>query len=224
MTKTKIPGHQDGGQKKASRTPVIVAAAVIAVVAIAAIIAVVASRGGDSSSADKTLSQYQNITVTGSPLPVLPDSGDDPAVGTKAPTIVGKSFDGSAVAIEPGKSGKPMLVLFVAHWCPHCQREVPLLADWINSGKAPKNLEIVTVSTSATDTRPNWPPSAWLKKESWVPPVLVDDPENGAATAYGLPGFPYFVVLEADGTVSARTSGEQPITEVERLVTAAGAS
>ncbi|MDH3607456.1 MAG: hypothetical protein OER12_10740, partial [Acidimicrobiia bacterium] len=60
-------------------------------------------------------------TIVGAALPRF-GSTPDPAVGLAAPTIAGTSFDGSAVSIEP--SGKHQVVIFLAHWCPHCQSEV----------------------------------------------------------------------------------------------------
>ena len=32
-------------------------------------------------------------------------------------------FDGAPLTIAP--TGKPMLVVFLAHWCPHCNAEIP---------------------------------------------------------------------------------------------------
>jgi hypothetical protein len=52
------------------------------------------------------------------------------------------------------------------------------------------------------------PPSAWLANEHWPTPVLVDDDKGTAAQAWGLPGFPYFVLVGADGKVKLRLSGE----------------
>jgi len=64
------------------------------------------------------------------------------------------------------------------------------------------------VSTSVSLDRPNYPPSAWLAKAGWAPPVLVDDAGSSAARAFGLTAFPYFVLVDGDGKVVARSSGE----------------
>jgi thiol-disulfide isomerase/thioredoxin len=188
-----------------------------AVVVVALVVAVIASRGGSDEATD--VPQTQPVTVTGNPLPALPDSGTDPAVGTVAPTLAGKSFDGSAVDIAPDGTGK--LVLFVAHWCPHCQREVPLLVDHLKTTKLPAGVELVTVATATTDTRPNYPPSTWLDKEGWTAPVLADDADGTAAQAYGLPGFPYLVALDKDGKVVGRITGEFPVETFDQLAQAA---
>jgi thiol-disulfide isomerase/thioredoxin len=110
--------------------------------------------------------------------------------------------------------GRPKMVLFVAHWCPHCRREVPLISKWINSGKAPKDVEIVTVATGTKSDYPNYPPSKWLRDAKWAPPVLADSKTYTAANAFGLSEYPYFVLLRPDGKVAARTSGEIPIVDL----------
>jgi peroxiredoxin len=178
-----------------------------AVVVVALVIAVVASTGGSDEGTD--LPQTQAVTVTGNPLATFPDdpSAGDPAVGQTAPTLAGRSFDGTTVDVKPG-DGTARLVLFVAHWCPHCQREVPLLVDHLRDAKLPAGVELVTVATATDEARPNYPPQTWLEDEGWTAPVLADSDEDAAANAYGLTGFPYLVAVDGSGKVVARVAGE----------------
>src|SRR5680860_677016 len=60
-------------------------------------------------------------------------TGLDSAVGTPAPTMTGTALDGESIKIEPG-DGTPKAIVFLAHWCPHCQREVPVVTDWAADG------------------------------------------------------------------------------------------
>jgi thiol-disulfide isomerase/thioredoxin len=126
------------------------------------------------------------------------------------------SFDGTPVEIAPDGTAK--LVVFLAHWCPHCQAEVPRLVDWMAGGGVPEGVEVVAVATATSPSRDNYPPSAWLEREGWPSPVLVDSATYDAATAYGLPSFPYFVALDADGNVTARASGELTTAQLDALV------
>ena len=41
--------------------------------------------------------------------------------------------------------------------------------------------------------------------------VVLDDADSGASAKYGLSGFPYFVMLDGEGKVVARGSGEIPM-------------
>jgi thiol-disulfide isomerase/thioredoxin len=162
--------------------------------------------------------ETQDVTVSGTALVKFGD-GADPAIGQKAPTLNGFSFDGSPVSLQPG--GSPMLVLFVAHWCPHCQREVPLIVKYLADGKLPAGMKVMAVATGTSSDAPNYPPSAWLQKVGFTPPVLADSKDQLAAAAYGLPGYPYFVVLKADGTVAYRGSGEKTVDELDKLLASA---
>lgn len=185
------------------------------VVVGAAIVAFVGTR--DTGSDDNSgLQQQQPVEVTGAALAPIPDSGADPAIGQIAPELHGKSFDGSAVDVA--HDGRPKLLVFVAHWCPHCQREVPLIVDHLASNPLPADIDLVAIATSTSADQPNYPPSDWLEQEGWPAPVLADSPDYTAANAYGLQAFPYFVALDADGKVVARTTGEISTDDFDALV------
>jgi cytochrome c biogenesis protein CcmG, thiol:disulfide interchange protein DsbE len=169
-------------------------------------------------SVNKSTSEIAAVTITGATIPALTDVSPDAALNMPVPTVMGTRFDGSFISIG-GTSG-PAVVLFVAHWCPHCQREVPKVAQWVTDGKR-ADVSILAVSTAVNKDYPNYPPSAWLKKVGWSVPTLVDDAEKTAANAFGLPGFPYFVAINAEGNVAARTSGEITEEQFDALVAAA---
>lgn len=153
--------------------------------------------------------------ITGTPLPKFSSPTDDPAVGLAAPVVRGHDHAGTPVAIEP--NGRVQMVIFAAHWCPHCQREIPLIQAWVNDGGQPADVDIVTVSTGIEPTAPNYPPAAWFEREGWTAPVIVDE-TNSVATAYGLASYPYFVILDGSGDVFARFSGEIPTADLERIL------
>jgi len=197
----------------------LIALGIAAVVVIAAVIAVVATRSDDASAGPQTYP----VQVTGTALPADPDvSGpSDPAIGKTPPTLTGQSlFDGTPLSITPG-GGAPQLVVFVAHWCPHCQREVPLLVRWMSSAQKPSDLKVVAVSTAYNQSTANSPASAWLQKEHWPTPVLADSNNDDASQAYGLTSFPYLVVLGPDGTVKGRAHGEMTTDQLTQFVNGA---
>jgi thiol-disulfide isomerase/thioredoxin len=99
-------------------------------------------------------------------------------------------------------------VVFLAHWCPHCQREVPRLVEWSESGDLPAGVDVVAVATATTPERDNFPPSAWLTEERWPFDVLLDDARSTAAFAYGLSAYPFFTLLDEQGRVLLRGSGD----------------
>ena len=207
-----------------SRRTLIVAVASAVLVAALGIVAVVATR--DDSSSDSTgvsavSIETGDVTVTGASLVTPPEApAVDPAIGAKAPALNGLGFDGSAVSVTPGN--RPTIVMFVAHWCPHCQREVPQLVKWLAAGVA-DGVDMRAVATSTDAKLPNYPPSSWLAGEGFDVPTLLDSTESAAASAYGLDAFPYFVAVDAKGNVTKRMAGELTEEQFTALVAAAKA-
>ncbi len=151
------------------------------------------------------------VQVDGSTLPDFGRSSVDLAVGAPAPRIDASDFDARPVSIVPG-DGLAKLVVFFAHWCPHCQDELPKLTEWINTGElSTDGVDIIAVSTAVDSGAPNHPPSDWFRDEGWPLSVVRDSDSRQIAEAYGLPGFPYTVVVGADGTVVERRAGGQPL-------------
>lgn len=195
--------RREAARQRAVRRRVFVWAGVGALVVIAAVIAIVAgSSGGSSSRAG--ISEVRPVQASGT-LPPVDASGADPAIGMALPTVRGQSFDGKPVAVAP--DGRPKVVVVGAHWCPHCQRELPLLANYLHANP-PGDVDVVTVTTDTNKSRPNYPPSEWLDGIRWTAPVLADDSQGTAARALGVTSFPYFIAVNARGQVVARTSGE----------------
>lgn len=182
---------------------------VVGVVAVlAAIFAVVAfTTSEDSDASLEGASEFQNVVVVGDALPKFADAANDPALGRPAPVLEGFGFLGNEVTTTPGN---PMLLVFLAHWCPFCQKEVPVLVRWNQSGLVPSDLDVIAVTTGTDPTQPNYPPSAWLANERWPElwPVLVDNQDQTAANSFGLSGYPFMVLIDGDGNVRWRNSGE----------------
>jgi thiol-disulfide isomerase/thioredoxin len=174
------------------------------------------------------LPSSQPVSISGDVLPQYPSSGGaDLAIGRLAPSLDGLDFNSQPISITPGTDA--YMLVFVAHWCPHCNSELGRLLDWKQSGGVPAGLRVVAVSTAVSTTGAHFPPAVWLSGKGWTWPVLVDQSQGDglpgvAAEAYGAPGWPYFVIVGADGTVKARGSGEVDSTELQRIVAAALAS
>ena len=171
-------------------------------VALFAVIAFVSRTGGV---------EITDATVRGAALQQL-GSGPDGSVGQKAPSVTGTSIAGERMTIEPG-DGTPKAIVFLAHWCPHCQAEVPRVVDWMEAGNLPDGVEVVGVATGIDRNRPNYPPHAWFERENWDVPTVVDG-DSGALRAYGITTFPGWVLIDGDGNVVQRWTGE---TSAEQL-------
>lgn len=179
------------------------------VVALAAV-ALLTSGGGDDDPGAST-----DPVIGGAALPTYPGDPDgDPAIGMLAPSTLGLDFAGETVELTD--SSQPTAIVFLAHWCQHCQREVPQVQAMVDDGTWPGDLRLVSVTTSIDPARDNYPPREWLEREGWTAPVLVD-PDQTVSAAWGLTAFPYWVFLNADDTVALRVTGNLPPQAIEAI-------
>lgn len=139
-----------------------------------------------------------NLTIT--------RADNDSAVGQVAPTLIGQNFAGEEVAIT--HDGRAKAIYFVAHWCPHCQVEVPEIVQMLDDGLKPDDLDVYLISSGVRSGSVNYPPSAWLDAADWPTPIIRDDNTSSALISFGVGGFPYSVYLNSDHVVVGRAAGE----------------
>ena len=192
-------------------------AAVAVVVAVAAVAAVLLTRGGSFRYAPLS-DGAGGPRITGNALAAYDRGTRDGAIAMPAPEARGADFDGRSVEIV--NDGRPKLIVFLAHWCPHCQAEVPWVQAWVESGAKPDGVDLYAVPTWIDSGRENYPPDAWLQREGWTSPVLVDS-DDTVADAFGVRGVPFWVFLRSDGTVALRIAGgvsEQELTHISEAL------
>ena len=223
-------------QKKASASSVrengnlkVILYIVLVVVGIAGAVSLGTAGGSTNTTTDSGVTvpggvaaaEFQDVAVTGDALPQMPESGEDPAVGKAAPTISGYDLAGRPAKIDPGSDGKATMVVFLAHWCPHCNYEIPVLNEWKEKGLMPPNLRVVGVTTASRPDQANWPPTKWLVAKKWTFDQFADSEKQDAAAAYGVGGYPFLVFIDAAGNVTSRTSGEVPVEKISEAANAA---
>ena len=203
MSSSTTPRSGGPATAKRSYTPFIVLAAIVVVALGIALLASGGDDDADTATAGGALLATADITVRGDALAPFPKGGEDPAVGAAAPTLEGvdPTGQGATVAFE-----EPTLVAFLAHWCPHCQAELPELVALAEEG-ALDGIDAVVVLTGTDESAPNYPPAPWLDEEGWTGRVILDDEQGSAASAFGLSSYPYLVLVDADGEVVARNAG-----------------
>lgn len=181
---------------------------------VALLIAVFFATAGGGGDVDRA-SAFGDVSIEGASLARLEDPSIDTAIGEPAPVVTGVDLDGRAMTI--GVVDRPTIVVFLAHWCSHCQAEVTRLSPWLAENEL-EGVDLVAVATSSTSEAPNFPPKPWLEREGWEVPTLLDDEDASAGAAYGLTFFPFWVVLRDDGTVAGRFTGEVTLDQFEAIV------
>ncbi len=181
----------------------------VAAIALIAIIVLTFEEGGGGT-------EVGSPDISGDSLPRMQDAGPDAALGLPAPEVEGADFDDVPVSIT--NDGRAKVIVFLAHWCPSCQREVPIVQDWLDATTLPPNVDFYSVATGISRTRENYPPSAWLEREGWTPPVLVDDDDSSVGSAYGLNAYPFWAFVAADGRVMARVTGGVAPSDLDGVV------
>ena len=156
------------------------------------------------------------VVITGEPLPEVADSGEDLAIGLAPPQIVGVDFSGNEVVLGGGDA--PQAILFVAHWCSHCQAEVPAVQAWVDETGGVEGVEIVAVSTAVVPERSNYPPSEWFAAEAWSSLIMADDIDASSFIAYGGRAIPFWVFVDGAGKVYHRIEGEVDLVTLESVM------
>lgn len=105
--------------------------------------------------------------------------------------------------------GKVVLMDFWGTWCPPCRESVPILRN-LNKKYVGKPFQLVSVSSD--DDEDVW--RTYIQAEHMDWPQYIDLPGD-VLHAFKVESFPTFVVLDKDGVIRFRQSGEGPATEGE---------
>jgi thiol-disulfide isomerase/thioredoxin len=177
----------------------------VAIVAFVGVVAVLSA--GEVSDIPSIQDVAGPVAVEGEPISIAyPEEGADPAVGLPSPVITVLDYDDQEVVI--GASGSAQVLVFLAHWCPVCDRELPTLRDIVSADGVPDGVELVFVTTGLDPGRPNWPPKRWLEDAGLGSVTTVrDDVGDPLMRAFGLRAYPAWAVIDSEGTVVARRQG-----------------
>ena len=205
------PTPASGAKPSSSkRLPIALIAGAALAAGLIAVIVVSMGSGGD-----ETL-EVGTPAITGDSLPEFATVENDTAVGMTIPEVTGADFAGTPVSIT--RDGRAKVIMFFAHWCGVCQQEVPLIMGWLPGADLPDGVDLVSVSTGVNPNQANYPPSAWLEREGWTVPVILDDAAYNVADAFGLSAYPYFIFVDAEGKVVVRLTGGLPTATIESII------
>lgn len=135
-------------------------------------------------------------------------------IGDPAPTATLNDFHGKAVILSDAVKGKVALVHFWSMDCDFCSQEIILALEPLYQKYKARGFVPVAINTC----RINEPDDRLKKFEILTFPMLVD--EYGLlAKQFGVIGLPSTFVLDEQGIVQEKITGEATIEEYEKLFT-----
>jgi len=161
------------------------------------------------------------VTVTGEALPPFNSEAADTAVGLPMPQIAGTDFAGTPLAVNT--DGRAKLIVALAHWCPYCNAEVPILNEWY-AGGLPEGVDVIALHVYSDPTRPHFPPAAWVEETQFSLPLIADDESRTLVRTLGIPAVPFWLLVSADGTVMERGTGQVEADVLDGIVEALAAT
>ncbi len=203
--------------------------ATIGVVSLILILIIVLIFSGNSSN-QATGSFKGNINIKGETVAQLPQHFDRNCIFhsvtlcqsfESAANIIIPDVEGVSISGEPFKiqnDGRKKIILFLAHWCPHCQVEVGVFESWTKTHGIPNDIDFYAVATANNPSQENYPPETWLKEAKWEFPTIIDTESDNIAKIFGVTSFPYWVLVDSDNKILTRLAGTFQEKEIDIIV------
>jgi thiol-disulfide isomerase/thioredoxin len=136
-------------------------------------------------------------------------------VGQVAPELAVTDIDGKPVMLSAFQ-GKTVLLDFWTTWCPPCRADAPAL-DRLQRKYGGKELVIIGISVSEDREIVK----KFLEEHHHDFPIVLTS-ENEMPRPYQIALFPTYIVIDADGSVSAAVEGDKGFPELQKLLKKAG--
>jgi thiol-disulfide isomerase/thioredoxin len=171
-----------------------------------------------SCSKENKINFSSDFSISGEKILIVdPQTKQDTFRGMNSPVIEYKIPEENIYVTYPENT--PTIFLFVAHWCPFCQEELPEVVNWIeNNDVLAKGVNVVLIVTDINPNKANYPPDSWLYNERWKYPVIYDDDQSTLAEYFGVSYFPSWVFTETNGEIAFTHAGKIGVEELSKLV------
>jgi thiol-disulfide isomerase/thioredoxin len=149
-------------------------------------------------------------------LPRFLGGGADAALGRNVGQVSGLEYYSGENVVLDGADGVARAYMVWAHWCPFCQEELPMMAEW-HAANADEfeGFELVSVTTAMDEAGEN-PLVPYLDDGQFPFPVLVDE-DGSISQQLGVNAFPFWVFTAPDGTVVGRAAGLIELDDLETV-------
>ena len=123
-------------------------------------------------------------------------------VGSQAPDFTTQAVNGSNILLGDAAGKEATMVVFFASWCPHCNREAPIISNL--EGKY-ENLRVIMVGIDDQDNPE--------KVREFVNRYVIKGPaayDPSLGSTYQASGYPTIYVIDSNREITAANSGEIP--------------
>jgi len=124
--------------------------------------------------------------------------------GTPAPDFTVKGTDGQDIKLTDFR-GKYLVVDFWGSWCSWCIKGIPEMKKYY--AKYSDKVEFLSIACNDLDE--TWRKALTEQQMPWVQAINGEE-ENNVPINYGVSGYPTKVVIDPDGIIEYKTSGENP--------------
>lgn len=152
-----------------------------------------------------------NPTVT--PISTISSGTPGNLVGMRAPTFQLTDLQGNQVSLVD-YANKPVLLVFFASWCPHCNNEAPHL-NQVYDEYLDKGLQILAVDIAFNDTVPDV--QKFVERHGWKFPILLDK-DGSVMSQYQQDGVPANIFIAKDGNIQNIQPGEMTADTIKPFI------
>ena len=128
-------------------------------------------------------------------------------VGSQAPDFTAETVDGGSVSLGDAGGKKATMLVFFASWCPHCNKEAPLISQLEDEYE---NLRVLMVGIDDQDNPE--------KVQGFVDHHGIEGPatyEPSLGSPYQASGYPTIYFIDENRQIVAAHSGEAPKSALE---------
>ena len=139
------------------------------------------------------------------------------ALGQQAPVFQARDLHGQWRRLDDYLGKRPLLIEFLWSFCGHCRAMAPMLRDLAAAHDG--RLTVLSIAGDPRDREDFVRDFAQTYSHGW--PYLLAD--TSVLMAYGVRGYPTFVVIDTAGRVRSTIRGEASRERLERAIEAASA-
>jgi thiol-disulfide isomerase/thioredoxin len=123
-------------------------------------------------------------------------------VGSQAPDFTAETVDGGSVSLEDAGGKEATMLVFFASWCPHCNKEAPIISDL---EREYGDLRVAMIGIDGRDDSE--------KVQEFVNRYSIEGPaayHPSLGPTYQVSGYPTIYILDNNNDIVAAHTGEAP--------------